>query len=194
MKVNGNRLNGRWVFIQEFLKHPLQVGSVVPSSRFLERRVVTAAGIASAELVVELGPGTGGTTRAILRAMPPSARLLCIEANPCLHALVDRIDDDRLIAHLGSACELQEIIARHGLGAADAVVSGIPFSTMSRSVGSRIVAEISKCLARNGRFVAYQASSRVAALSRPILGPARSATELLNIPPMRVFQWENSAG
>ena len=118
---------GRLIFIQEFLKHPLQIGWVNPSSRFLERRIVAAARVASANVVVELGPGTGGTTRAILRAMPQHARLLSIEINSRFHDLVSSIEDDRLIAHLGSACELRAIISRYGLEAPNAVVSGIPF-------------------------------------------------------------------
>jgi hypothetical protein len=41
----------------------------------------------------------------------------------------------------------------------------------------------------NGRFVAYQVSSRVASLCRPYLGPEKNELEPLNIPPMRVYQW-----
>lgn len=189
-KSFGYRLNGHSIFIQEFLKHPLQIGSVIPSSRFLERRIVAAAGVAAANVVVELGPGTGGTTRAILRAMPRHARLLSIEINPLFHALVSRIEDDRLIAHLGNAGELREIVAGYGLNAPDAIISGVPFSTMSRSEGARILAAVASLLAPNGRFVAYQVSGRVASLGEDFLGPGRITTELLNIPPMRVFQWK----
>jgi len=182
--------NAHLDFIQQFLKHPLQIGSIIPSSRFLERRIVAAAGIASADVVVELGPGTGGTTRAMLRAMPPHAKLLSIEINPHFHALVSTIRDERLIAHQGSACELREIMSLHGLGAPNAVVSGIPFSTMPRSTGSQILETVSSLLAPNGRFVAYQVSNRVASLCELFMGSGQSATEFLNIPPMRIFRWE----
>jgi phosphatidylethanolamine/phosphatidyl-N-methylethanolamine N-methyltransferase len=185
--------NGRSVFVREFLKHPLQIGSIIPSSRFLERRIAAAAGVASANVVVELGPGTGGTTRAILRAMPRHATLLSVEINPHFHALSSRIEDDRLIAHLGSAGELREIVTRYGLDAPDAIISGIPFSTMSRSEGAQILEAVASLLAPNGRFVAYQVSGRVASLCEDFLGPGRITTELLNIPPMRVFQWEKPA-
>ena len=111
-KPFGSLLDGRFVFFQEFLKHPLQIGSVIPSSRFLEQRILEAAGIATVKTVVELGSGTGGTTRAILRAMPQHAKLLSIEINPHFHSVVSRIQDDRLIAHLGNACRLKEIISR----------------------------------------------------------------------------------
>lgn len=190
--LNNHHANSRLVFIQEFLKHPLQIGSIIPSSIFLEQRVVAAAGIASANVVVELGPGTGGVTRAILRAMPQQARLLSIEINPRFHGLLSSIEDDRLIAHLGSACELEDIMSRYGLNAPNAVVSGIPFSTMSHAVGSEIIATVASLLAPQGRFVAYQVSNRVANLCQPILGSARTARELFNIPPMRIYQWEKN--
>lgn len=189
----GYHLNGRSVFLQEFLKHPLQIGSIIPSSRFLERRIVEAAGVASANVIVELGPGTGGTTRAILRAMPQQARLLSIEINPLFHAMVRRIKDDRIIAHLGSAGELRETLSRYGLPPPNAVISGIPFSTMSRDEGIRVLEEVSSLLAPDGRFVAYQVSNRVASLCPHSLGSVQATTELLNIPPMRVFQWRKPA-
>lgn len=186
-------LNGRSLFLQQFLKHPLQIGSVIPSSRFLERRIVEAAGVGSADVVVELGPGTGGTTRAILRAMPRHARLLSIEINPRFHAMVSGIPDARLIVHRGSACALRETLSQYGLGAPDAVISGIPFSTMSREEGVRVMAAIASTLAPGGRFVAYQFSKRVDALCRDFLGPGEATTEFLNIPPMRVHRWRKPA-
>ncbi len=191
-KPVNSTMNGRFALFQEFLKHPLQIGSIVPSSRFLEQRILEAAAVASARTVIELGSGTGSTTRAILRAMPADARLLSIEINPHLHALVECIDDDRLIAHLGSAFELKKIISIYGLDAPDAVISGIPFSTMGENEGSQVIEAISSLLAPNGRFVAYQVSKRVVSLCQPFLGPERKMVELLNVPPMRVYLWKKN--
>jgi len=183
-------MDSRSVFFQEFLKHPLEIGSIIPSSRFLERRVVETAGVSSAKTIVELGPGTGGTTREILRAMAWYAKLLTIEINPNFHALLSCMEDDRLIAHLGNAHGLKEIIYMYGLGAPEAVISGIPFSTMSHTSGSQMIETISSVLAPRGRFVAYQLSKRVSSLCQPLLGSGRVGVELFNIPPMRVYRWD----
>ena len=121
-------LDNRLAFLRAFLRSPRGVGSIIPSSRFLERRLVARSAVAAATTIVELGPGTGGTTRAILRAMSPRARLLCIEIDPQLHGLLRRIQDPRLIVHRGSAEHLPEILSRYGLPAPDVVISGIPFS------------------------------------------------------------------
>lgn len=192
MALNGNGNgagNGRLEFFREFIRHPMQIGSVIPSSRFLERRILAAAGIDSAKTVVELGPGTGGTTRAILAAMAPHARLLSIEINPHFHRMVSEIDDRRLIAHLGSACDLAAVVAEHGLPAPDAVISGIPFSTLPPQLGEELVRAIPGVLAPGGCFVAYQARDRVAELCSPVMGKAEASTEFRNIPPMRVYKW-----
>ena len=186
-------MTDRVVFMRQFLKYPHQVASIIPSSRFLERRLIELADVGSAQTVVELGAGTGGTTRAILGAIPPGATLLSIEINPQFCGLLGRIPDARLIVHRGSAQELREILAHYGLPAPEVVISGIPFSTMGRISGSRILEAISSVLAPEGRFVAYQVSTRVADLARPFLGPARVELELLNVPPMRLYRWEKHA-
>lgn len=180
----------RVVFLQQFLKNPRQVGSVIPSSRYLERRVVALADAANARTIVELGTGTGGITRAILRAMPADARLLGIEINPRFQESLADCRDARLILHVGSAEHLGEILARYGLPAPDAIVSGIPFSTMGRTLGTRILESIAQVLAPGGRFVAYQVSGQVAKLALPVLGPARRQVEFLNIPPVRLYRWD----
>jgi phosphatidylethanolamine/phosphatidyl-N-methylethanolamine N-methyltransferase len=191
-KIFSLRLNGTFAFIQEYFKHPLQIASIIPSSRFLERRIVIASGVSSSHSIVELGPGTGGTTRALLNAMPHEAKLLCIEMNPHFYELVSSIKDARLTVHLGNACSLKEIISGYNLDAPKVVISGIPFSTMTAAVGSQIIDAISSSLAPNGRFVAYQFSSKVSILCRPFLGSAQTEMELLNIPPMRIYQWEKN--
>lgn len=181
------------VFLSEFLKHPRQVASIIPSSRFLEKRVTQLAGISSAGTVVELGAGTGGTTRAILRELPANGRLLVIEINPRFCAMLGRIQDPRLIVHNGSALDIQKALALHNLPAADVIVSGIPFSTMSTDSGTCIIQAVKTALRPGGRFAAYQVSNQVQVLATPLLGPAQVETEVLNIPPMRIYRWEKRA-
>ncbi len=181
------------LILKGFLARPREVGSIVPSSRFLERRIVRAADIASARTIVELGPGTGGTTRALLRQMRPDARLLAIEINPrFIRLLEERFDDPRLIVHRGSAAEIGAAMQEHALPPADVILSGIPFSTMPRTLGLEILASARAALAPGGRFVAYQLRDRVGTLGREVFGRPDVQFELLNVPPMRVFRWSKS--
>jgi phospholipid N-methyltransferase len=180
-------------FLHGFLRRPQQVASVVPSSRFLERRLVSLADVRTARLVVELGPGTGGTTRALLAALPPHAKLLCIELDPQFAALLARETDPRLVVHHGSAEHLEAILASHGLGAPDVVISGIPFSIIPSAIGRRIIESIQRALALGGWFLAYQVRGAVAELAKPVLGAPETTLELRNIPPVRVFRWRVAA-
>jgi phospholipid N-methyltransferase len=185
--------DARLDFLRGFLRDPQQVGSVIPSSRFLERRVVALAGVRAARLVVELGPGTGGTTRAVLRELPRSATLVCVEIDPHFTELLRRNTDPRLVVHQGSAADLPDILAQHGLSGVDAVISGIPFSTMDRELGRRIVAQIHDVLRPGGRFVAYQVRGRVGELGRAAFGVPETLREFRNIPPMRIYRWRKQA-
>lgn len=186
----GSIFGDELAFMRGFLAHPRQVGSVVPSSIALEQRLVHAADLARAQTVVELGPGTGGTTRALLDSLRPDARLLAIELSPAFHArLRNRFTDPRLLVQLGSAEQLAELLQRWRLPAPDVVLSGIPFSTMPTATADRIANTIAQCLAPGGRFVAYQVRAHVADFVAPYLGRPAVAWELRNVPPLRVFRW-----
>lgn len=181
-------------FLRGFLRNPAQVGSVVPSSHRLEQRLVRSAGIAEARTVVELGPGTGGTTAAMLRAMAPGARLMAVELDPMFHQhLRQSVDDPRLLLELASAERLAELLAARRLPAPDAIVSGIPFSTMPPDVSDRIAAAIAQVLRPGGRFVAYQVRAHVADYVKPYLGEPDKRWEVVNVPPVRVFTWTKAA-
>jgi phosphatidylethanolamine/phosphatidyl-N-methylethanolamine N-methyltransferase len=184
----------RLEFLRGFLRNPAQVGSVIPSSHHLEQRLVRTARISEARTVVELGPGTGGTTAAILQAMRPSARLLAIELDSVFHRhLCTSRHDPRLVVELGSAERLAQFLAAHRMAAPDAIVSGIPFSTMPAEVSDRIAAAVAQALRPGGRFVAYQVRANVADFVTPYLGRPETEWEAINIPPVRVFTWVKAA-
>lgn len=188
--VNRSRRSVRGLdFFRGFLRSPGQVGSVIPSSRFLEERLVRTANLAEARCVVELGPGTGGTTRALLQAMPADSRLLTIELDPRFSELLEAIGDKRLVPHTGSATDLAAILQQYDLPAPDAVISGIPFSTMPKEIGQSIIRAVRDSLAPGGIFLAYQFRGHVGRLGAPEMGKPDVQIEWLNIPPMRFYRW-----
>jgi phosphatidylethanolamine/phosphatidyl-N-methylethanolamine N-methyltransferase len=178
-----------WKFFQAFVRSPRVVASLLPSSPFLERRLVRSADLANAEVAVELGSGTGGTTRALLGAISPRARLMAIERTAEFAQALAEFDDERLTVVHGCASTIGTELARHGLECADAVVSGIPFSTLPPELAEDIVRQIHRVLRPGGRFVAYQLSRRVADYARPVFGSPHVEHELRNVPPLRVFTW-----
>lgn len=178
------------VFFTQFVKNPRQLGSVIPSSGFLKRRIIRTARLSAASVVVELGPGNGGTTRAFLAAMDQNARLLSIELNEGLYQLASQVKDPRYTAHHGDATNLQSILQQYGLPAPDVVISGIPFSTMDPEIGATLIQTIQQQLAPGGRFVAYQVNGQVDRLNTFFGDNKTLEVELLNVPPLRVWCWQ----
>ena len=121
--------------------------------------------------------------------MDAEAHLLVIERTAIFVEQLRQIEDRRLDVVHGCASSVGEEMDRRGLPPADAVVSGIPFSTLSEGVAREIIDALYDALRPGGRFVAYQFSSRVADYARPVLGAPEVEHELRNIPPMRVFVW-----
>ena len=178
-------------FFRGFLRNPGGVGSVIPSSRFLERQILRAADLESTRCLVELGPGTGGTTARFLQALPADAHLLAIETDAdFVELLRSNITDPRLKVFHGSAEHISQALAQFELPGADAVISGIPFSTIPEPIGQAITASVFDALAPGGRFVAYQFRGHVARRAEHVFGaPETTHAEFLNIPPMRVYRW-----
>lgn len=182
--------NDTWRFFQAFMKSPRVVASVVPSSAFLKRRIVEAADLPRAEVVVELGAGTGGTTLSLLEAMGKGSHLIAIERTADFVPGLEAIADERFEIVHGCASSIGEQLASRGHEGADAVISGIPFSTMPAELCREIVEAIHGALKPGGRFVAYQFTDAVASYMRPVMGAPSIQHEVLNVPPMRVFTWE----
>ena len=191
----GSSVKSAVVFLREFLRNPRQLGSIIPSSGFLKRRIIAAADLTNASVVVELGPGNGGTTRSILDALPANAKLLSIELNEGLYSLTSDITDARYIAHQGNATDLSAILKQHQTGRPDVVISGIPFSTMEPEAGQSILKCVQEELNDGGRFVAYQVSARVDRLNTYYPTDHRTVSwEWLNVPPLRVWRWQKPGG
>ena len=188
--LNFDQLRDNYRFLRGFVRNPAQVGSIMPSSRQLEQRLAHSARLSEARTVVELGPGTGGTTAAFLQAMSSTAQLLAIELDSEFHQrLDDLMHDPRFNLELGSAERLAEFLAVRWLPAPDAIISGIPFSTMPPEVSDRVAATVARVLRPGGRFVAYQVRGHVCGFMSPYLGQPKTCWEIMNVPPVRVFTW-----
>jgi phospholipid N-methyltransferase len=178
----------QWQFLRGFLKNPVMVGSIIPSSRVLIDKMLSPVDWANTRLFVEYGPGVGTFTRPVLDKLAPDARLVTIDTNPDFtRYLRDSIDDPRLIAVNGSAADVETILADHGLGYADYVLSGLPFSTLPAGVGEDIAEATSKVIRPGGAFLVYQFSPKVKDFIQPHFAPIRRGFEWINVPPATLF-------
>src|SRR3954462_15344302 len=88
-------LTDRLRFPLAFLAHPRQVGAVLPTSHAAVRDMLDMADIPGAQLVVELGAGTGVQTGEILARLKPGAQLVAVEIDPRLAQLLEERYADR---------------------------------------------------------------------------------------------------
>ena len=185
-------ISDNWKFFQAFLRSPRIVASVIPSSSPAVRRVVRTADPAAANVVVELGGGTGCMTRALLEAMSPEGRLLVIERMAEFIPALGRIADERLQVVHGCASAIRAELAACGHPQADVIISGIPFSTLPRVLAAEIAREVHRALRPGGMFIAYQFNDRVADYTRPLMGAPEIEFVLYNVPPVRLFTWRKA--
>ncbi|MGI8706370.1 MAG: class I SAM-dependent methyltransferase [Sphingomicrobium sp.] len=177
-----------WQFLRGFLKHPVMVGSIIPSSRILIERMLEPVDWDNTRLFVEYGPGVGTFTRPVLDKMGEDAKLIAIDTNPdFIKFLRKSTDDPRLIAVTGSAADVEQIIADHGFEAADYVLSGLPFSTLPPGVGQDIARATSKVIRPGGAFLIYQFTPKVLDLIEPWFDRIERGFEWINVPPARLF-------
>jgi phospholipid N-methyltransferase len=177
-----------WHFLRGFVKHPVMVGSVIPSSRILIERMLEPVDWRSCKLFIEYGPGVGTFTQHILDRIAPDATLLTIDTNADFTDYLNRkFTDSRLRAVTGSAADVREIMVDCGFDEADYVLSGLPFSTLPGGIGPRIAAETEAALRPGGAFLVYQFSPKVREYIAPHFTRIDRGFEWVNIPPATLF-------
>lgn len=187
-RVAHRALSPKWQFLRGFLKNPVMVGSVIPSSKVLIDRMLDPVKWDEVKLFVEYGPGVGTFTRPILEKLAPDAKLIAIDTNEDFIKYLKRdIDDERLIAVHGSAADVEQIIADQGFTHADYVVSGLPFSTLPPGVGQAIGAATSRVIRAGGAFLVYQFSTKVRDFIDPHFERIDRGFEWINVPPATLF-------
>ncbi len=164
------------------------VGSIIPSSRVLIEKMLRPVDWEKTRVFVEYGPGVGTFTRPILDLMAPDATLVTIDTNADFtRYLKESIDDPRLVAVNGSAADVAKILEDRGLGKADYVLSGLPFSTLPPGVGDAIAKATSEVIRPGGAFLVYQFSPKVRDFIAPHFDRIDRGFEWINVPPAQLF-------
>ena len=177
-----------WQFLRGFLKHPVMVGSIIPSSRVLIEKMLRPVDWEATKLFVEYGPGVGTFTRPILDHLAEDATLLTIDTNADFTKYLRKsIDDPRLVPVTGSAADVEKILADRGFSKADYVVSGLPFSTLPPGVGDAIAKATAKVIRPGGAFLVYQFSPKVRDFIAPHFDRIDRGFEWINVPPATLF-------
>lgn len=188
------RFMGPWgMFLKGFVKHPVMVGSIIPSSPTLVQHMLRLVKWDEVKLFVEYGPGVGTFCRPLLEKLAGDATLIVIDTNPdFIDYLRADIRDSRFIPVLGSATDVEAIVKAHGFDHADYVLSGLPFSTLPDGVGPAIAAATHRVLRKDGAFLVYQFRARARDFLAAHFDRIDNGFEWRNMPPCFLFWgWKN---
>jgi phosphatidylethanolamine/phosphatidyl-N-methylethanolamine N-methyltransferase len=181
------RLDDEVRFLRSWIEKPLHMGAVMPSGRLLARTMAQYVDIDSSGPVVELGPGTGAITNALIEHGVDQKRLVLVEYNPGFCALLrDRYPHAKVVQ--GDAYALRDSLWNVLSTPASAVVSGLPLVTKPMLTRLKLIRDAFLALAPGAPFVQFTYSV-VPPIPKSLPGVSTEASERIwmNLPPARVW-------
>jgi phospholipid N-methyltransferase len=185
-------------FFQAFLKNPLKVGAIAPSSGELTQKMVDGIKPTVNSVILELGVGTGAFTKRIQEITPNKDSYLGIELDKDLiKSLRTKFPDMRFMC--GNACKSFALHKRSKLGKVDYIVCGIPFVTLPNDVGDKILLEIEKFMDQGCMFRTFQyahgyympSAIKLREFMRDRYGKSsKSPIIMKNVPPAVTLTWQ----
>ncbi|MFB6367048.1 class I SAM-dependent methyltransferase [Paenibacillus elgii] len=144
------------LFLNKFIQSPKQMGSITPSSRFLARAMTKPVPWAQAQVIAELGAGTGALTRFIRQAKGPKTKVLLFEKEQLLREQL-KAQFPEFSCH-ADACSMGQVLNQQRIEGLDAIISGLPFYNFPQQLRDRLIEQITSSLKPGGRFIAFQYS------------------------------------
>jgi len=191
-RKRGIRLDDEVRFIRSWIERPLSIGAVTPSGKLLARTMARYVDPESDGPVVELGPGTGPVTEALVEAGVAPSRLVLVEFNPTFcRILRSRYPDATLVQ--GDAYGLRRLLETLLLQPAAAVVSGLPLITKPIKLRLRLIRDAFDLMLPGAPFVQFTYSV-ASPLPRRLGGFSVEASERIwmNLPPARVWVYRRT--
>jgi phosphatidylethanolamine/phosphatidyl-N-methylethanolamine N-methyltransferase len=186
------RLDDEVRFLRSWIEKPLHMGAVMPSGKLLARTMAQYVDVESDGPVVELGPGTGAITNALIEHGVDQKRLVLVEYNPGFCALLrDRYPQAKVVQ--GDAYRLRDSLWDILKMPAAAVVSGLPLVTKPMLTRLRLIRDAFGALAPGAPFVQFTYSV-VPPIPKSLPGVSTEASERIwmNLPPARVWVYRKS--
>jgi phosphatidylethanolamine/phosphatidyl-N-methylethanolamine N-methyltransferase len=188
----GIRLDDEVRFIRSWIERPLSIGAVTPSGKLLARTMARYVDPNSSGPVVELGPGTGPVTEALVEAGVDPARLVLVEFNPSFcHILRTRYPEATLVQ--GDAYSMRRLLETLLIQPAAAVVSGLPLITKPIKMRLRLIRDAFDLMLPGAPFVQFTYSV-ASPLPKRLGGFSVEASERIwmNLPPARVWVYRRT--
>ena len=173
-------------FFSEFLGDSMHVGSVIPSSDFLTRKMLPVSlPWHKMKQLAELGPGTGVFTKHIEHRRSRTSRFYLFERNQTFRKGLQLRYPDLIIRD--DALQLSEIVNETGRKF-DLIVSGLPFANFNACLQEELFSAIRSALADHGTFVAFQYTPLLWNRFQAHFPKVDAGYTLMNVPPAWVFR------
>jgi phosphatidylethanolamine/phosphatidyl-N-methylethanolamine N-methyltransferase len=181
------RLDDEVQFIRSWIEKPLSTGAVMPSSKILARAMARCVDPQAQGPIIELGPGTGPVTAALVRHGIDPARLILVEFNPDFCRLL-RARYPAATVVQGDAYRLRRLLENYVDEPAAAVVSGLPLVTKPLRIRLRLISDAMTLLAPGAPFVQFT-YAMLPPIPKKLPGMRAQASEMIwmNLPPARVW-------
>ena len=144
------------VFLREWFANPQRTGSVAPSSPQLAAAMARWLPVNRDSFVLELGPGTGAVTEALIKNGLPEEKLVAIERNPKLaRFLRDKFPRAQIVT--GDAWRLDDLLRRRRepIESVGAVISSLPLLNFPVAEAEELAQKIRGVLEPGGHWVQY---------------------------------------
>jgi phosphatidylethanolamine/phosphatidyl-N-methylethanolamine N-methyltransferase len=170
------------LFLSSWLRAPMQIGALLPSSKRLAQAMAAQVDPRHEGVVVELGPGTGAVTQALLSRGVHASRLVLVERDPNFyHLLKNRFPGARVLQ--GDAGMLQQLLEAQNISSVSSVVSSLPLLSLPFSSQRQILRESFAVMVHNGIFVQFTYGFR-----SPVHPVLQRRLALVGHPVARVFR------
>ena len=145
-------------FIKESLKNLKEVGTLLPSSKFVVSKMIEPINFKNDILILELGPGTGVITKEILKKMTSKSKLFCFETNKAFQDELKQKFKDEITLINDSAANMKFHLNKYKITKVDYIISSVPLVTLQRETTNKILATSAEVLGQKKRFVQLQYS------------------------------------
>ncbi|HEX2509724.1 MAG TPA: rRNA adenine N-6-methyltransferase family protein [Microvirga sp.] len=180
-------------FLRSWLERPLVTGAVTPSSRMLARTMASYVDPRTPGPVIELGPGTGPVTDALVRRGIAQDRLVLVEYNPAFCQLLKRRFPKATIIQ-GDAYDIGEALGEVLTEPAAATVSSLPLFTKPMEQRLDLLTAAQDVMHANAPFIQFTYAVVPPLPARSKHYTARGSNRVwLNLPPARVWVYRKHA-
>lgn len=149
-------INEWFLFLRGFLRNPLRVGSIMPSSRFLATKMVETVQWKDVKAVAELGSGTGAITQFMKMQLTGQTRVVLFEMDKKMRNNLSAAYPD--FKCYSNAYQLVRKMSENDIDQFDCILSGLPFFNFTSEMRENLLNQIIEALKPGGVFIAFQYS------------------------------------